>query len=172
MAGLGSGWRGSKKTTVEDSLCLSIAALVKKKGLVPGSWTRGTWQWSFEDSEPHARIGYEANLVDLGAAWLKLTYTANGNPMDYSVRLGTTQPTYGGRRWWFLCPLARKDGGPPRRVAKLYLPPGGKYFGSRQTHGLAYTSCQESGKYDGLYRRLAADMGMDVASIKRGLKRC
>ena len=46
--------------------------------------------------------------------------------MDYRVRLVTTEPTYGGRRWWFLCPLARQDGGPPRRVAKLYLPPGGR----------------------------------------------
>ena len=64
---------------------------MKKKGLVPGSC--GTRQWSCEGSDPHARIGYEANLADLAAAWLKLTYTANGSPMDYSVRL----PTYGGR---------------------------------------------------------------------------
>ena len=52
----------SKKTTVEDSLCLSISTLVKKKALVAGSWTRGSWQWSYEGSEPHARIGYEANF--------------------------------------------------------------------------------------------------------------
>ena len=76
--------------------------------------------------------------------------------MDYQIRLVTTQPTYGGRRCWFLCALPREEGGPPRRAAKLYLPPGGKYFGSRQAHGLTYTSCQESGKYDGLFRRLAA----------------
>ena len=68
-------------------------------------------------------------------------------------------------------PLARNDGGPPRRVAKLYLPPGGRYFGSRQAYGLTYTSCQESGKFDGLYRRLAANMGTDAASIRLALKR-
>jgi hypothetical protein len=116
---------------------------------------RGSLKWSYEDCEPHARIGQETNLIDPNAAWVRLTYTVNGTPMDYRVRLVTTQPTYGGRRWWFLCPLERQDGGPPRRVAKLYLPPGGKYFGSRQAHGLTYTSCQESGKYDGLFRRLA-----------------
>ena len=60
----------------------------------------------------------------------------NRIPTNYRVRLMTTQPTYGGRRYWFLCPLGRSDDGPPRRVAKLYLPPGGKYFGSRQAHGL------------------------------------
>ena len=85
--------------------------------------------------------------------------------------LVTTQPTYGGRRWWFLCPLARNDGGPPRRLAKLYLPPGGRYFGSRQAYGLTYTSCRESGKFEGLYRRLAAHMGTDPSSIRHALRR-
>jgi hypothetical protein len=60
--------------------------------------------------------------------------------VDYKVRLVTTKPNYGGRRWWFICPLVRRDGGPPRRVAKLYLPSGGKYFGSREAYGLTYTS--------------------------------
>ena len=171
MGGSGSGWQGTKKATVEDSLSLSMAALMRKRALVTGAWTRGSWQWSYEGSEPHARISYEANLVDPDAAWLRLTYTASGNPMDYRVRLVTTQPTYGGRRWWFLCPLARKDGKPPRRAAKLYLPPGGKYFGSRQAYGLTYTSCQESGKFNGLYQRLAADMGTEPSSIRLALKR-
>ena len=139
MGGYGSGWQGSKKTTVEDTLCLSISSLMKKKALVAGSWTRGSWQWSYEGSEPHARIGYEPKLIDPETAWLKLTYTASGTPVDYRVRLVTTKPTYGGRRWRFLCPLARQDGGPPRRVAKLYLPPGGRYFGSREAYGLTYT---------------------------------
>ena len=91
--------------------------------------------------------------------------------MDYRVRLVTKQPTYGGRRCWFLRPLARNDGGPPRRIAKLYLTPGAKYFGSRQASELTYTSCQESGKFDGLYRRMAAHMGTDPSSIRLALKR-
>ena len=82
MGGCGSGWQGSKKTTVEDSLCLSISSLVKKKALVAGAWTRGSWQWSYEGSEPHARIGYEANLIDPEAAWLRLTYSASGTLVD------------------------------------------------------------------------------------------
>ena len=45
-------------------------------------------------------------MIDPEAVWLRLTYTASGNPMDYRVPLVTTQPTYGGRRWWFMCPLA------------------------------------------------------------------
>lgn len=128
-------------------------------------------QWSRDGGEPYARISYEANLVDPDAAWVRLTYTVNGHDMDYYVRLVTTQPNYGGRRYWFSCPLSREDDGPPRRVAKLYLPPGSEYFGSRQAHGLTYKLCQESGMYDGLFRRLGAKMGMDVASVRRALKR-
>jgi hypothetical protein len=71
--------------------------------------------------------------------------------VDYKVRLTTTKPNYGGLRWWFLCPLVRPDGGPQRRVVKLYLPSGAKYFGSREGYGLTYTSCQESGKFNKLY---------------------
>lgn len=43
----------------------------------------------------------------------------------------------------------------PRRAAKLYLPSGSKYFGSGEAYGLTYTSCQESRKSRGLFRRLA-----------------
>jgi len=53
-----------------------------------------------------------------------------------------------------------------RRVGKLYLPPGGRYFGCRQCHDLTYTSCQESHRYDRLFGRLAADTGVDERLVK------
>ena len=57
-------------------------------------------------------------------------------------------------------------------MAKLYLPPGGRYFGSREAYELTYTSCQDSGIFDGLYRRLAAHMGgTDPSSIGLALKK-
>ena len=34
MGGYGSGFQGSRKLTVEDSLCLPVAKFVKKKGTV------------------------------------------------------------------------------------------------------------------------------------------
>ena len=63
----------------------------------------------------------------------------------------------------------RIDGDSPWRIAKLYLPPGQMYFGSREAHGLTYTSCQESGKFRRLHRDLAARMGTDEATIRRVL---
>ena len=171
MGGLGSGWQGSKKITVEASLSLSMPALLRKKALVAGAWTSGSWAWTYEGAErPHARLGYEANLVDLADSWLRLRYEVRGEAVDYKVRLVTTRPTYGGLRWWFVCPLRRPEGGPARRAGKLYLPPGGRYFGSRDAYTLTYTSCHESRKYDGLYRRLAADMGIDTGLVRHALK--
>ena len=171
MGGYGSGRRGSKKATVEDSFVLSASALVRKKTLVPGFHTAGAWVWKYEGHEEAlATIGYEANLQDPDAAWLRLHYKVNGEPVDYRVRLVTSTPHYGGLRWWFVCPLVRQDGRPGRRVAKICLPPGGKYFGSREAYGLTYTSCQESGKFNGLFRRLAAEMGMDESHVRDALK--
>ena len=67
-------------------------------------------------------------------------------------------------------PQLRHGGGPAPRAGKLYLPPGGTYFGSRAAYGLTYTSCQESRKFDGLYRRLAAHMGIDAALVRDALE--
>src|SRR5665811_1126246 len=54
------------------------------------------------------------------------------------VGLHYTVPQYGGRRWWFLCPLT---GNP---VAKLYLPLGQRRFASRPAHSLTYSSSRKS----------------------------
>jgi hypothetical protein len=46
------------------------------------------------------------------------------------VRLTWTVPTYGGRRWWFLCPRTNQ------MTSKLYLLKGGWHFWSRDAYGL------------------------------------
>jgi hypothetical protein len=170
MGGYGSGWQAAKKATVEGSLVLSMSALVRNRAVVDGGWSSGCWGWKYEGEEKsHATIGYEANLIDRANAWLRLHYRANGDSVDYRIRLEHTTPNYGGHRWWFICPIVRRDGGPPRRVAKLYLPSGGKYFGSREAYGLTYTSCQESGKYRRLFRDLALDTGLSEAAVRAAL---
>ena len=53
----------------------------------------------------------------------------------------------------------------------LYLPPWGRYFGCRDCHGLTYTSCRESHKYDKLWLWMAQELGQDFATFKRLRKR-
>jgi hypothetical protein len=65
---------------------------------------------------------------------------------DYPIAFTATRCNFGGVRYWFICPLVI-DGKPcRRRVAKLYLPPGGKYFGCRHCYNLTYRSCKEHDK--------------------------
>ena len=53
--------------------------------------------------------------------------TAGGIAEDVRIpiRLQTTPTQFGGRRWWFTCPLIVNGVACNRRVGKLYLPPGG-----------------------------------------------
>ncbi len=51
--------------------------------------------------------------------------------MEYDVALTWTPAGFGGRRWWFVCPLSG------RRCAVLHLPRGGRRFASARGYGLA-----------------------------------
>ena len=60
-----------------------------------------------------------------------------------AIPLTKTRPNFGGQRWWFICPLTVNGVACGRRVRKLYLPPGGQYFGCRNCYDLTYESAQE-----------------------------
>jgi hypothetical protein len=57
-----------------------------------------------------------------------------------------------------------------RRVGKLYLPPGGKYFGCRHCYNLTYTSSNESHEHDGLYRIIARELNASPREVRRAMK--
>ncbi len=106
MGGSGSGrhW-GCGRATIEDGLTLDINKLVRDGNIRPAGWCSGTLRWTRVTSgEEVGSIGYEANLIDPDGAWVRLHYRQDGEPRDYRVRLETTRPNYGGRRWWFRCP--------------------------------------------------------------------
>ena len=148
---------------MEDSLVLSVSALMRAGVLVPGEQTGGLWGWTYEgEDRPHALVSYEADLTEPDDPWLRLRYDVNGERVECIVRLLTTRPNYGGRRLWFSCPLVG------RRVAKLYLPPGGRLFGSREAYGLTYAFCQASGSP--LIASIAADVGASVPRVRRAMR--
>ena len=72
-----------------------------------------------------------------GAEVLPLSYYVDDQLVSYSVELDTTRCKYGGKRYWALCRICKK------RVAKIYLPPRGKYFSCRACNYLTYRSCKE-----------------------------
>jgi hypothetical protein len=176
MGGPGSGchyqwWRSGKKDVVEDCRSLDANRWMREGILKAGVRHFGQWGW-YRDAtrkEIVSSISYEVNTIDVVTPWVRLFYkmTRTGEAFDYRIALRFTWPHFGGRRWWFTCPLLCRGALCGRRVGKLYL--GGRYFGCRQCHGLTYTSCQESHKYDGLYRLMARNMGSDLDSVKRAM---
>jgi hypothetical protein len=117
--------------------------------------------------------GYEVNTLNPHASWIRLYYTIKRSEenIDFKISLQTTHPYYGGARWWFTCPLSTNGRPCYRRVGKLYLPPGGKYYGCRHCYDLTYTSCQESHQFDALFARIAEDTGTTPEMVKRILSR-
>ncbi len=173
MGGSGSGWRGWSKTTVEDCLILSAAKLMRDKMLRPGlcGWFSLTWT-NTVTGEKLSRIGFDVNLgADAGTARLHYTRTSAGEAMDYQVYLTTTPLPWGGLRWWFICPLTLNGCSCGRRVGKLYLPPGGRYFGCRRCYDLTYRSCQDSHRFDELYAAIGARRGLSARDVARLLSR-
>jgi hypothetical protein len=172
MGGYGSGRWGwhSKRDTVEDCLALDVNKLTRDRMLREGRLVSGSLTWTnTRTGEQVSSLGFEADTRDGASGSLRLTYTIRrtGDQLDYRVPLTTTALPWGGVRWWFTCALSRDGVYCGRRVAKLYLPPGARYYGCRHCYDLTYTSCQESHKYDGMWRMLAAQVGIDPADVKR-----
>lgn len=139
MGGYGSGRRG---TCYKVEECLTLdATRWQRDGFFRGCESRiGAWEWrNSVTGKATCSIGYRVEPA--GGAWqvhLNYTITQTREALDYHLRLAATRPQYGGRRWWFLCPLTVNGGSCGRRVRKLYIPPHCKYFGCRYCYNLTY----------------------------------
>jgi len=165
MGGYGSGrwYRSGTKETVEDCRTIDINWLIRE-GIFDAGWRRGSINWTdCFTGEERSSISYEVNL---SARWMRLSYRFTGEDVsfDYKVPLVTTELPWGGVRWWFVCALTCNGRYCGRRVGKLHLPPQGRYYGCRHCYNLTYTSCQESHKYDRMWRSLAAECRTDAAT--------
>jgi hypothetical protein len=98
----------------------------------------------------------EADLVDAANAFLHLEYEIEGIAVRQLIQLTSSAAPF---RWWFVCPFLGI------RVAKLYLPPAARHFGSRKFYGLVY-KCQASRK--GL-RHLSPDVDLLRRSTRKSL---
>jgi len=163
MGGYGSGrWHWHTKTTVEDCLPLDINKLRRDQLLYdpsPGDRAWGSLAWhNVRTQEPTGSAGYRIER-DAGGIVYRLQYKVNEVEVDLPIPIERIPQHFGGERWWFRCPL--EVNGIPcfRRCGKLYLPPGGRFFGCRICHDLTYTRCNESHRFDGLYRLLARNLG-------------
>jgi hypothetical protein len=114
----------------------------------------GLVEWKNSDGSRRCSISI-SSLIDSHDSFsnqIRLQYTIRNSSTnqvtdyDYNIRLLTTRCNYGGVRYWLQCPLIRNGKLCFRRVRKLYLPPGARYFGCRCCHNLTYTIQREHDK--------------------------
>jgi hypothetical protein len=172
MGGWGSGRQGGRPTA-DSSLFIDLAWMLRTGRAREGSHYQGSLSWTCRGEES-GRIGYIAAMNEPGDERLELIYsnTRRGERKDVRqlVRLTFTQPHYGGKRWWMLCPVSG------RRVGKLYLPPGGDIFASRQAWRLGYQSQRDAPRdrpFERLFRlqkKLGSPQGWEAGLFRpRGM---
>lgn len=146
-----------RKQTVEESLTLAVGNL--RGRLTPGDCGRLTWGLGTGDE---STIGYRVTLED-DELTVRLSHCFRTEPeVTIPVRMQQTQPNYGGTRWWFTCPLAVDGRSCARRVGKLHLPFGQRYFGCRTCYGLSYRSSQTAHREERDAAFLAKELGADL----------
>ena len=172
MGGYGSGlaWGATPKTCVEECYSLNVDQL-RKAGIIPhwGTWCNKAhgWVWKSSSGERLASVGLEVRALNDDARSLTVRYSVNGEPVELEVWLDSTPQHFGGSRWWFTCPLLLRGVPCRRRVGRLYLPPGGRYFGCRHCYDLTYESAQEAHKFDALFSNTGYS-AKEVAAALRG----
>ncbi len=137
MGGWGSG-RRADYGLVEDALTVNLPRMLRRGRVQNGGCGKGTLRFS-QGGTVYASVSYSYDLTGENEGWLRLDYTRRLPGQDRMrveqlIRLEFTEPHFGGRRWWMICP----SGG--QRVAKLYLPPGGDRFACREEWRLVYSS--------------------------------
>lgn len=136
------------KMIVEQSNALSIFWL--KKFIINGSYKSGIVTWTFGVNK--SSVGYTAVITET-ENYLELKYThtdrgsGNKEDMDYKIQLTTSPCKYGGKRYWFICPLSKNGQYCGKRVGVIYSI--GKYFGCRHCGEITYNSQMQSERYKG-----------------------
>ena len=146
---------------VEDCWELSISFLKSERFLTERRVGTVTWyRYGREDGSVSIAVDVDRLLVSL--CYSVSIYSHEPESITCQIPLTESKPHFGGVRYWFYCPLSGCQSG---KVAKLYLPPNGNYFGCRKCYGLQYRSSRRSGslfgKLHSLFDRL--DAGDDSA---------
>ena len=164
-------WSYSSRWMVDE--CKSISTkFLNEHHYFDGGVRWGGMSWSRGD-EKTGSIGFVVSTVE-GDEYIRFQYTQTDkdtgekSELDYKARL-TWMPCYfGGRRWWFICPLVVNGRVCNRRVGVLYLGEG-KYFGCRHCYNLTYESSKESHKFDTFFLRMGINPKVGRNLFKREL---
>jgi len=166
MGGYGSGSRSTRKHTVEECLVIDTARFLKP-AITPQSIVRGTIEWKNRTGQTTNSVIFYLESYRAISNTLRLIYQWGGPQQgiwtEETIQLVTTLPYFGGLRWWFVCPLIVSGHVCQRRVRRLHLPPGGRYFGCRSCYNLTYESVRT---HDGRLSWLLKTPGALLAALE------
>jgi hypothetical protein len=135
------------KAIAEHTNSISIFWL-KKQNILNSLARSGVITWTLGASKNS--ISYITCLIE-DESYIRLKYTQTDSftgekeQMDFKVKLTTTDCNYGGKRYWFVCPLSKNGNYCGRRVGVLYSVD--KYFGCRNCAEIAYDAQMKGGKW-------------------------
>ena len=148
-----------RKTTVQECLTIDVGTFRKMKPQFTET-RRGVLHFGAGHAGD-STIGFSLHW-EHRRPFVRLRYEIDQEPIQMPILLVTTDTQFGGLRWWLRCPLAVNGTPCQLRAGKLYLPPGGSYFGCRECHGLAYRSSQEAHGME----RLSARFGLPMETSR------
>lgn len=137
----------NRKKRVDEVRSIDILDLQRNKVFSRGSNMRWTASWSW-NGKVVASVSYQLEGSIGEPSGLRFTYSITDNNPDrmkaynYIIPVVSTRCNFGGKRWWYICPLIVNGDSCLRRCRILYLPPGTEYFGCRECHQLSYESKQ------------------------------
>lgn len=146
---MSTGGRGvwNRKTRVDEARSIDVLDLQRKGVFCKGPTWSWTASWS-QNSEVVASISYRVEFGDNDPIGLRFMYTITENDTcekkeyNYITPVVSTPCHFGGRRWWFICPLSLNGRACRRRCRIVYLPSDAGYFGCRECYQLTYESRQ------------------------------
>ncbi len=165
-------WSYSGRLKADDLRRLSVGDL-KRAGMLCGFYRGGSLTWENGFTGTKNSVGITVSYWD-DTPCLTLNYTitrASGEKKDinYRVNLTTTACYFGGKRYWFICPLTSNGKYCGRRVSKLYL--GEDYFGCRHCYNLTYNSRNENRKGKNFWLFHLLDMRFKLDDLEDKTKR-
>lgn len=161
--------------TEADNLLKIETSWLKKNKYFAGNKSGGI-SWSNSYLRNNYSVGIET-FFDDEKGYLRIYYSQiNENDkksFDYRVELIPSECNFGGKRYWFICPLQKNNKPCNRRVNVLYKC--GDYFGCRHCFNLTYKTRNENRRYKlyGLFKTLTLSEKIDEkkATIKRSFYR-
>jgi len=150
MGGFGSGRNEYATTpTVEESYSIDADHLTD--GIDHPGNAYATKEWDHRRYPTvDLTVHFEGDEDADRATHLRLAYTVDpirGDSFEeeHPIPVEYTEPNFGGVRPWFRCPGVVEGETCRRRVRKLYLPNGGRYWLCRECYDLGYRSSRTSG---------------------------